>query len=208
MKYFTIAETVEFTGKSESTVKRFYRKVKEGSFEGQVDPNDLHEAFKMEEYTPGRTRMIVSQLFIENYFAFSKQRSNQRDEMHHFLKEELQRKGNQIDRMQGQIDSYLEMEQKVLDMVADLQKQNAILLQQNNQLVQTIQGTNEVNLTPHKEIEEVSYTEEIEDTRSNDPANEPLMTSQKKLAEDRQKVLMEKALKEGMTFGEWMSVND
>lgn len=149
----------------------------------------MHDAFRMEEYVPGRTRMIVSQLFIENYFAFSKQRSTQRNEMQHFLQEELQRKGNQIDRMQGQIDSYLEMEQKVLDMVADLQKQNAILLQQNNQLVQTIQGTSEVKLTPHKEIEEVSYTEQPEDTRSNDPANEPLLTSQKELAKERQEIL-------------------
>lgn len=207
MKYFTIAETVEFTGKSESTVKRFFRKVKEGSFEGQVDPNDFHDAFKMEEYAPGRTRMIVNQRFIENYFAFSKQRSKQKDEMHHFLKEEMERKSNQIDRMQGQIASYLEMEQKVLDMVADLQKQNAILLQQNNQLVQTIQGKSEVNLTPHKEIEEVSYTEQPEDTGSDDPANDPLLTSQKELANKRQEILMEKALKNGMSFGEWMSVN-
>lgn len=129
IKYYTVKEAAEITGKSESTIKRIVRNTKKNK------PSSIanQKYFKFEILPTGHEKIFISREFLKEYFNVHEstlnQRSNDRSDERYsdgvnqtlieFLKQQLVEKDKQIE-------SLLDRNKEISLLVDQAQKLQAI----------------------------------------------------------------------------------
>lgn len=235
MRYLDVNQVVDYTGKSRSSVKEFFKKIREGGFTGQIEANELKAAYRFIEWRKGSTKMEVSQGFINNHFPFKKKRKTMKEEMSDFKDNELsisqvkikslERENARLDKqnehLNHQIESYLEKEKEVILLCRRLQEEVAALKQENNIMLLELQagttGRTEakkpIDITDNEVIEEAIVVDQPVNVQQFDQqktyTDRPEPEDIQSLTDRRQELInkkIEDAVKENMSFGDWMDL--
>ena len=130
MKYLTIKEATELTGKSESTIKRFVREIK------KKHPNKYssNKCFKFEKLPTGHEKVLISEDFLnENYSTVQNANLNSsvNQTLMEFLKQELDHKNEQLAEKDRQIKSLLDRNKEINLLFAQAQQREQLKLEES-----------------------------------------------------------------------------
>lgn len=141
MKFLTIKEAADLTGKSESTIKRFVRETKNK----QPKKYSNTSFFKFEKLSTGHEKIMISEAFLcENYSTVQNANLNSSNEplseplnntvnqtLIEYLKQELDRKNDQIAEKDKQIESLLDRNKEINLLFAQAQQREQIKLEES-----------------------------------------------------------------------------
>lgn len=133
-KYLTVKQAAELTGKSESTIKRIVRNSKR---------NPKH--FMFEKLPTGREKIFISKLFLDLHFNGQNSTVNQHSsdrlnepleniviqDLVGYLKNELDKKNEQIAEKDKQIESLLDRNKEINLLFAQAQQREQIKLEES-----------------------------------------------------------------------------
>ena len=142
MKFLTIKEAAELTGKSESTIKRFVRETKNK----QPKKYSSTKCFKFEKLSTGHEKILIAEDFLsENYSTVQNGNLNSSNEqlneplnnsvnqtLIEYLKQELDCKNEQIAEKDRQIESLLDRNKEINLLFAQAQQREQIKLEEAN----------------------------------------------------------------------------
>lgn len=142
MKFLTIKEAAELTGKSESTIKRFVRETKNK----QPKKYSSTKCFKFEKLSTGHEKILIAEDFLsENYSTVQNVNLNSSNEqlteplnnsvnqtLIEFLKQELGQKNEQLAEKDKQIESLLDRNKEINLLFAQAQQREQIKLEEAN----------------------------------------------------------------------------
>lgn len=142
MIFLTIKEAAELTGKSESTIKRFVRETKKN----HPKKYSSNKCFKFEKLSTGHEKILIAEDFLkENYSTVQNTNLNSSNEplseplnntvnqtLIEYLKQELDRKNDQIAEKDKQIESLLDRNKEINLLFAQAQQREQIKLEESN----------------------------------------------------------------------------
>lgn len=143
MRFLTIKEAAELTGKSESTIKRFVRETKNKQPKKYIDSR----FFKFEKLSTNHEKILISEHFLnENYSTVQNANMNSSNEplseplnnsinqtLIEFLKRELNHKNEQLSEKDKQIESLLDRNKEINLLFAQAQQRQQIQIEESTQ---------------------------------------------------------------------------
>ena len=123
MKFINIKDSVEYTSKSESTLRRLIKDIQKSS----NNKNDLVKKIKFEHAEKGGKKILLSVDFLDDYFNLKRKSfaqsenhtmSNEHSEMTEsidfitFLKSQILKKDEQIDSLTCQVNELIERQKE------------------------------------------------------------------------------------------------
>lgn len=138
MRFLTIKEAAELTGKSQSTIKRFVRETKNK----QPNKYSNNKCFKFEKLPTGHEKILIYEGFLnENYSTVQNTNLNSTNEplndsvsqtLIEFLKQELDHKNEQLSEKDKQIESLLDRNKEINLLFAQAQQREQLKLEESN----------------------------------------------------------------------------